>query len=90
MPPIEVPDVGVLGMSDFDKEIIWRSPPEKSSWQLRAEWYEKDNNRLRKSLFKIRKMIDDLELESGWGDALSSTKAMDGKANKQSDGVIKP
>jgi len=76
-----------VGMSE---EIIWRSPPEKSSWQRRAEWYEKENHRLVKSLLRIRdlmigldqttagrktiNLIDSLNIESGWVEGIEGNE----------------
>jgi hypothetical protein len=39
---------------------------EGSGWQSKAEWYQKENNKKAKILLKIKKMIESLNLESGW------------------------
>ena len=38
----------------------------KSSWQHRSEYYEREYHKLAKTLLKIKKQIEDLNLESGW------------------------
>jgi hypothetical protein len=39
---------------------------ESSSWQKRAEWYERENRRLVKALLFIKRQIETMNIESGY------------------------